>query len=51
MAALMGGNPDEAVSKGMTKVEGRAAALTELAGYTSKHDVWFPIVARPAWKT
>ena len=49
--ALMGGKPQEAIAQGAIKVEGRAAALTELLAMTTAPQFWFPIVTRPPWKT
>jgi alkyl sulfatase BDS1-like metallo-beta-lactamase superfamily hydrolase len=50
IAALMGGNPGQAVAQGMIQVQGRAAALDELLSLTTAPDFWFPVVTRPAWR-
>lgn len=48
--ALMNGKPDEAIAQGAVKVEGRAAALSELFALTTRPKFWFPIVTRPKWE-
>jgi alkyl sulfatase BDS1-like metallo-beta-lactamase superfamily hydrolase len=50
VAALMGGKPDEMISRGEIKAEGRMEALGELVAMTTPPEFWFPIVTRPAWK-
>jgi len=51
VATLMGGKPEQAISQGIVKVEGRQAALSELLSLTTPPEFWFPIITRPAWKT
>ena len=47
--ALMSGKPDQAIAQGSIKIEGRAAALTELFNLTTPPQFWFPIITRPKW--
>ncbi|WP_431266856.1 alkyl sulfatase dimerization domain-containing protein [Dankookia sp. P2] len=42
VAALMGGNPDQAVARGLVQVQGRATALNEIAGHDDGPGILVP---------